>query len=324
MDAKGQIACLKWLLQASHDLCATREVQTVLSAVADAYIILTGGERAYVMLCEAGPDNLLPVCARGAGGLVVPGPDRRVLAAARALRKEGVGSRIHESNEGFASALTTLTTATGAVGVLFADGKLRQDWLDGHALEAFGRHAGLAWDNARTFERASNDLLTGLPNNSFFMQVVDRALRQTDETQATGVLLLDLDDFKRVNGQSGREVGDRALTDVAHTLRDMLAADGTVARFGSDKFGVLLNTGPRQGVHLRLRDVAERARAAVGAKVYGGVQLSCCIGGLALFTPAANAPRQTAHEALNRCDQVLGRMRERGRAQLDVLVPEQD
>lgn len=321
MDAQGQNACLKWLLQASHDLCATREVQPVLTAVADAYIVLTGAERAFVMLCEAGPDNLLPVCARGAGGLVVPGPDRRVLAAARSLCKDGASSRIHEADAGFASALATMVGGTGLVGVLFADGKLREDWLDAHALESFGRHAGLAWENARIFERASNDLLTGLPNNSFFMQAMDRALRQQDEALAAGVLLLDLDEFKRVNAQAGREVGDRALTDVAHTLRDMLAADGVVARTGSDKFGVLLNLGPRAGVHLRLRDVAERARAAVGAKVYGGVQLSCCIGGIALLAAGAGRAPEGAPEAINRCDQVLARMRERGRAMLDVVVP---
>lgn len=320
MNETAADSCLPWLLQVSYDLCANRQVQPLLVAITDAYLQLTGAARAYLLMGEAGPDALLTEAARGAGGLVISGPDRRALAAARSLLKDGSAARITESNDDFAQATALLYAHGKPAGVLYADGKLRRDWTQSQHLETLAKHASLALDNARLFERASNDLLTGLPNNSFFMQAVDKALQLDAPEQAGGILLLDLDNFKRVNAASGRELGDRALIDVAQTLRDTLSADGLVARFGSDKFGILLGPDDRRQVHLRLRDVAERARAAVGAKVFGGVQLSCCIGGVAYFAPQAQGRRQRANDVLSACDQVLSRVRDRGLAQVDIVV----
>jgi diguanylate cyclase (GGDEF)-like protein len=57
------------------------------------------------------------------------------------------------------------------------------------------------------------------------------------------LLLVDLDDFKRVNDGFGHRAGDRVLTAVAVVLRNRLRESDIVARFGGDEFAVLMPVG---------------------------------------------------------------------------------
>ena len=138
-------------------------------------------------------------------------------------------------------------------------------------------------------------------------------MREATPQRCGGVLLLDLDDFKRVNQAAGAEMGDRALIDIAHTLREVLRTDGLVARYGSDKFAILL---PVEGasIAVRMHDVAERARAAIGTKNYHGVSLSACIGG----APFGANSKQSEQELVAVADNVLGKARKRGPGQVEI------
>ncbi len=201
------------------------------------------------------------------------------------------------------------------VGVLYADGKLSpQTPVPSRVLELMGEHVAVSLDNARMFERAANDLLTGLPNNSHFMFHLAKAVRDATPARPGGILLIDLDDFKRINAAAGAEMGDRALVDIALTLREVLRTDGLVARYGSDKFAILLRPEAETAIGLRLRDVAERARAAVGTKSYHGISMSACIGGVAF--PAASKPKP--QDLVAWADDALLRARKRGLAHVEI------
>ena len=138
--------------------------------------------------------------------------------------------------------------------------------------------------------------------------------REATPKAAAGVLLLDVDAFKRVNIAAGAEAGDRALIDIALTLQEVTRADGLVARYGSDKFAVLLPPEEGTGIHLRLRDVAERTRAAVATKSFHGVQMSASIGGIAFPGPAV----QSAPDLVALADDLLAKARARGPGEVEI------
>jgi diguanylate cyclase (GGDEF)-like protein len=147
------------------------------------------------------------------------------------------------------------------------------------------------------------------------MAHLGRALRDGTAETYGGVVLLDLDSFRRVNQIAGIDQGDKALTDLAHTLREVLCTDGIVARFGSDKFGVLLApTASPTPIAVRLWDVAERARAALGTKVYHTVQLSTCIGAVGF----RGGTKQSAQDVVSAADRALAAARARGAGQIEI------
>ncbi len=91
-------------------------------------------------------------------------------------------------------------------------------------------------------ERDANyDLLTGLPNRALFGDRLTQALAQAKRRRWTaGVLYLNLDRFKVVNGTFGHRWGDEILRQVGQRLQSCVRAGDSVARVGADEFAVAL------------------------------------------------------------------------------------
>ncbi len=89
--------------------------------------------------------------------------------------------------------------------------------------------------------RASHDFLTTLPNRLGFENFVTTILENESFEQNTHiVMLLDLDDFKRINDTLGHEVGDEVLKEAARRLQKVLHSTDIIARLGGDEFAVFL------------------------------------------------------------------------------------
>ena len=104
--------------------------------------------------------------------------------------------------------------------------------------------------------RASHDPLTELPNRHAFIDRLDDALRRTrrkEDSPDVAVLFMDLDGFKTINDSLGHEAGDTLLVAVAGRIQNLLRYEDTLARFGGDEFGVLLE---------RVEDPSEAIRVA--------------------------------------------------------------
>lgn len=83
------------------------------------------------------------------------------------------------------------------------------------------------------------DALTDLPNKTLFMDRIHTAIEQRDENASVAVIVLDLDDFKRVNDSYGYTKGDMILQDAASRLSTLAALNATICRLGGDEFGVV-------------------------------------------------------------------------------------
>ncbi|MFB7911499.1 putative bifunctional diguanylate cyclase/phosphodiesterase [Kitasatospora sp. NPDC056076] len=89
--------------------------------------------------------------------------------------------------------------------------------------------------------RAFHDSLTGLANRVLFQDRVGHALSRGERSGAvTGVLFIDLDDFKVVNDTQGHAVGDELLVAVSLRVSTALRSSDTAARLGGDEFAVLV------------------------------------------------------------------------------------
>lgn len=103
------------------------------------------------------------------------------------------------------------------------------------------------------------DALTGLHNRrGFHRAVAHRATRLVRERGALGVVMVDLDAFKKVNDTQGHAAGDQVLRAVAAVLRRVAGGDAVVARIGGEEFCVAGMMSERQ-----LRHLADRARRAI-------------------------------------------------------------
>ncbi len=110
------------------------------------------------------------------------------------------------------------------------------------AMVNFEREAERQRTDGRVRHLAMHDSLTGLPNRLLFSELLAMAIRTAQRHQrGFAVMSIDIDRFKILNESLGCDAGDELLKEIAKRLRSCLRASDVVARFGSDKFVVLLS-----------------------------------------------------------------------------------
>ena len=144
--------------------------------------------------------------------------------------------------------------------------------------------------------RATFDPLTQCHNRSSVLGTLERELDRVDSS-STGVVYVDLDDFKPVNDTLGHAAGDELLVQVAERLKLASRDSDVVGRLGGDEFLVRAPGRPRSAVgHARSRPHLQRAVRHIRA--------------LRRERPAA---RQHRRRVLRRRGDHLGRARQAGR-----------
>jgi len=97
------------------------------------------------------------------------------------------------------------------------------------------------WTENELIRLAQEDSLTQLPNRSLFHEFLRCSLQERlRDSKSLALLLLDMDDFKRVNDTLGHDVGDKLLQSVSSRLQECLRQGDLVARLGGDEFGIIL------------------------------------------------------------------------------------
>lgn len=144
-----------------------------------------------------------------------------------------------------------LMTGLGGLGMAYAGGMLLRVLRSRTRLEERLR-----------FE-TTHDSLTALPNRRFLLQWTERALAQARrERQQLALVYVDLDGFRRVNDEQGREIGDRLLRVAARRFRERVREADMLARVGSDEYGVLTPVGDEPAT---VAPLARRLLEALGS-----------------------------------------------------------
>src|SRR3954453_23266845 len=111
-------------------------------------------------------------------------------------------------------------------------------------------------------QQALYDTLTGLANRAFFHERLRHAIKlRHEEGQATGLLYIDLDDFKAINDRWGHDLGDEVLHEIGKRIERSIRPGDTAARPGGDGFAVVLTEPVAPGDAV---GVAERLLAEIG------------------------------------------------------------
>jgi diguanylate cyclase (GGDEF)-like protein/PAS domain S-box-containing protein len=164
---------------------------------------------------------------------------------------------------------------------------------------------------------ANHDNLTGLPNRFLFQKRMEEAIAHAEASgSGFGILLLDVDDFKRINDTLGHDAGDALLVAFAERIRGALRPDDTIARLGGDEFAVLL-----EGV-CDEDGIAAAVDAILGALrepcIHSGRVLECQASIGASLYPDQGIDRA---ELLKNADVALYAAKSAGRANLKIFRP---
>ncbi len=189
-------------------------------------------------------------------------------------------------------------------------------------LEAYLSGAATALSNLRLLQtmkqQANVDELTGLYNRRFLEEYARKLIAMARrKTQPLGVIMIDLDHFKRFNDEYGHELGDRILRQFAKTASQAMREVNLAARFGGEEFVVLLPDTGAKGCML----VAERIRHAVARMVVPSASdkplppLTVSLG-IAMYPDHG----QTLEEVLQAADKALYESKRAGRNRTTVYV----
>lgn len=152
------------------------------------------------------------------------------------------------------------------------------------------------------------DPLTGLYNRRYMEDALDRYISLAERSgTSTALLMIDLDNFKRLNDEHGHAKGDAVLRDVAAQLVAALRPSDVVSRYGGEELVVILpNCGLEDGA---LKAEVLRARIE-GLSEAHGIPISASIGvasvpetavGMVDLIPVADAALYAAKQAGKNC-----------------------
>ncbi len=202
-------------------------------------------------------------------------------------------------------------------GVLYADNRFTGRALDAASTLVFtlvGEDAGRAIESAQRYERlaseARTDALTGLGHHGALVADIAReVVSAIAARRPLGLLMIDLDGFKRINDHCGHPAGDALLVEIALRMREVIRGGEGVYRYGGDEFAVLLPGATRSASAL----IAGRLLRAVAGRPFALApghteKITCSIG-------AASMPEDADDEVslIAAADAALLRAKARGK-----------
>jgi diguanylate cyclase (GGDEF)-like protein len=323
MDADGQLHALRLLNSVSKRVHASLDLTETLDAVAEGVVEGAGFGLAVVNLAEPNGDftvvsaagsedlrrELLGTRDTAANWLELLRQAERWGALYFVDHRKGIEAQHmfvpdipvpedpdawHPMDFMFAPLMAPSGELVGVLSVDLPVGGRRPGPFQREMLSVFAEHAAIAILHARMHTAleqsqahlayaATHDPLTGLANRTYLRTRVD-ALRQRPN-RAIGVLVVDLDGFKRVNDAGGHEAGDEVLRVVAARMQRHVREGDVLARMGGDEFVAVLSGDDLADT---LADTAARLCAVIAEPVHGrrGVHFVRASVGCALGTAA--------------------------------------
>ena len=163
-----------------------------------------------------------------------------------------------------------------AIGLLYVDRRSGQtaasptQWSepDQRLARTFAEHAALALANLKLREilrsQSVRDALTGLYNRRYMEESLELELRRAMRKKCSlGIMMLDVDHFKRFNDTFGHEAGDSVLKALANLFRTQLRGGDIPCRYGGEEFTMILPEASLEATRQRAEQLREAAKAAI-------------------------------------------------------------
>jgi diguanylate cyclase (GGDEF)-like protein len=195
-------------------------------------------------------------------------------------------SRLHQLG-GAATLLLPLSSGGRVTGLIeFISAAGGRSFHEGEAalLRTMANQVAASLENARLLRQlrdaAETDLVTGVYSHRHLQdRIRQETARATRARSPLSVLMVDLDDFKRVNDEHGHQAGDRVLRSIAGALRAAVRTSDVVARYGGDEFVVVMpDTDAEEAAHVAARAEAAVARLSHPMSEGDSVQVTCSVG----------------------------------------------
>ncbi len=161
----------------------------------------------------------------------------------------------------------------------------------------------------RSLDLASRiDGMTGLANRRDIMEKIDReATRSQRHTRPFTILLINVDDYKKVNDVHGYNAGDDVLVEIARVLRSCVRNEDVCSRWGGDEFLILLpETNTENSLPVANKVVESMCMTEFKANK-PGIRITVSIG------VCEHRPAQTVHESISRVHQALLQAKKAGK-----------
>ena len=161
---------------------------------------------------------------------------------------------------------------------------------------------------------ATQDVLTGISNRRTFMEVGEELIECAQrDNKPLSLLLIDIDNFKKVNDTYGHIIGDSAIKLVAHTLDSNLRSSDCLARYGGEEFVIVLpetTLHSAQGLAENLRHKVGKLEIEVGSnqKIHNTISI-----GIAQFSHG-----ETLMQLLHQADLALYQAKDLGRNRVEM------
>jgi diguanylate cyclase (GGDEF)-like protein len=267
-----------------HDVLAEQSLDALLDRIADALAELVPHDSLTIYEADESRRLLLPVWARDKWadkiladscpfgvGLTGWGVEHRESVRVNQAHLDPRTSTVPGTPEDEPEALITIPLVArdsikGALNIYRLGDDASFDDDEFELAKRFGDAAALALDNAqiraRLEHQAQTDPLTGLFNHRAFHERLRQALAEASRSHdVISLLMLDIDDFKRVNDVYGHGAGDEILRSLADTLKDAVRATDVVYRLGGEEFAIVIAARSPESAEQLANRLVERVEA---------------------------------------------------------------
>lgn len=153
----------------------------------------------------------------------------------------------------------------------------------------------------------SRDYLTGVMNRKGIQEYAESELKKKDRDRQMAMILIDLDNFKKVNDRYGHPFGDQVLIRTGERLSEIFRSYGFVGRIGGDEFMAVFAVKDQEELKDKIREL--RDRPVLLEQQGEMVKTEFCAG------TAVAAPEDTYQTLYQKADQALYKAKNTGRGE---------